>query len=60
MPELVLDDVTLVYEQSGAGPDVLWLAAGDNPGSNWRRFQTPAFEPANRNTTSDARGAGVW
>ena len=45
MPELVLDDVTLAYEQSGAGPDILWLAAGDNPGSNWRRYQTPAFEP---------------
>ena len=47
------------YEQSGAGPDVLWLAAGDNPGSNWRRYQTPAFEPGYRNTTYDARGAGA-
>jgi pimeloyl-ACP methyl ester carboxylesterase len=59
VPELVLGDVTLAYEQSGAGPDVLWLAAGDNPGSNWRRYQTPAFEPGYRNTTYDARGAGA-
>ena len=59
MPELVLDDVTLAYEQSGTGPDVLWLAAGDNPGSNWRRYQTPAFEPGYRNTTYDARGVGA-
>ncbi len=59
MPELRLADVTLTYEQSGAGPDVVWLAAGDNPGANWRRYQTPAFEPGYRNTTYDARGAGT-
>jgi 3-oxoadipate enol-lactonase len=52
------DGVSLVYEQSGRGPDVVWLAAGDNPGSNWRRYQTPAFEPGYRNTTYDARGVG--
>jgi hypothetical protein len=32
MPELPLRDAELFYEQSGAGPDVVWLAAGDNPG----------------------------
>lgn len=58
MPELHLPDATLHYEQSGAGPDVVWLAAGDNPGSKWRLFQTPAFEPPYRNTTYDARGVG--
>jgi pimeloyl-ACP methyl ester carboxylesterase len=46
------------YEQSGAGPDIVWLAAGDNPGGNWRRFQTPAFDDAYRSTTYDARGVG--
>ncbi len=51
--------MSLAYEQSGAGPDIAWLAAGDNPGSNWRRFQTPAFEPGYRNTTYDARGVGA-
>jgi pimeloyl-ACP methyl ester carboxylesterase len=59
MPELALADATLAYEQSGAGPDVVWLAAGDNPGDNWRRYQTPAFEPGYRNTTYDARGVGA-
>lgn len=59
MPELELDDATLSYEQSGTGPDIVWLAAGDNPGSHWRRFQTPAFEPGFRNTTYDARGVGA-
>ena len=56
---LEVDGATLHYEQSGAGPDIVWLAAGDHPGSNWRRFQTPAFEPGFRNTTYDARGVGA-
>jgi pimeloyl-ACP methyl ester carboxylesterase len=59
MPELRLRDVELFYEQSGDGPDIVWLAAGDNPGSNWRRFQTPAFDGGFRSTTYDARGVGA-
>jgi pimeloyl-ACP methyl ester carboxylesterase len=59
MAELALDDAVVHYEQTGEGPDIVWLAAGDNPGSNWRRYQTPAFEPGYRNTTYDARGAGA-
>jgi pimeloyl-ACP methyl ester carboxylesterase len=59
VPELELADATISYEQSGAGPDLVWLAAGDNPGSNWRHYQTPAFEPGHRNTTYDARGVGA-
>jgi pimeloyl-ACP methyl ester carboxylesterase len=59
MPALRLDDVDLHYEQSGSGPDIVWLAAGDNPGANWRRFQTPAFDGAYRSTTYDARGVGA-
>ena len=59
MPELALETVTLAYEQSGAGPDIVWLAAGDNPGANWRRYQTPAFDDAYRSTTYDARGVGA-
>ena len=57
--EAVVDGATLHYEQTGAGPDIVWLAAGDHPGANWRRFQTPAFEPGFRNTTYDARGVGA-
>jgi pimeloyl-ACP methyl ester carboxylesterase len=57
--ELELADATIAYDQSGAGPDIVWLAAGDNPGSNWRHHQTPAFEPGHRNTTYDARGVGA-
>jgi pimeloyl-ACP methyl ester carboxylesterase len=51
--------VTLSYRQSGAGPDIVWLAAGDNPGDNWRRYQTPVFDDRYRNTTYDARGVGA-
>jgi pimeloyl-ACP methyl ester carboxylesterase len=58
VPEATLDDVTLHFDQSGEGPDIVWLAAGDHPGRNWRRWQVPAFEPGWRNTTYDARGVG--
>ena len=56
---LELDGATLAYRQSGTGPDIVWLAAGDNPGDNWRRYQTPAFDDAYRSTTYDARGVGA-
>jgi pimeloyl-ACP methyl ester carboxylesterase len=59
LPELAVSEATLAYEQSGAGPDIVWLAAGDNPGANWRRFQTPAFDRGFRSTTYDARGVGA-
>ncbi|MGO9883543.1 MAG: alpha/beta fold hydrolase [Solirubrobacteraceae bacterium] len=59
MPELELERVTLAYEQSGAGADIVWLAAGDNPGENWRRYQTPSFDDSYRSTTYDARGVGA-
>lgn len=58
MPELELTDVKLYYEQVGQGPDLVWLAGGDMPGSDWRIFQIPAFEDSFRNTTYDARGVG--
>jgi pimeloyl-ACP methyl ester carboxylesterase len=56
---LAVDGAHLFHEQTGAGPDIVWLAAGDHPGANWRRFQVPAFEPGFRNTTYDARGVGA-
>jgi pimeloyl-ACP methyl ester carboxylesterase len=59
VPVLDLEGATLHYEQSGRGRDILWLAAGDHPGSNWRRFQTPEFDSRHRSTTYDARGVGA-
>ena len=58
MHELQLPDVTLAYDRRGEGPDFVWLAGGDQPGSDWHLFQTPAF-PDFRNTTYDARGVGA-
>jgi len=58
VPELALKDTTLNYEQRGRGPDLFWLAGGDQPGSDWHLYQTPAFEGSFRNTTYDARGVG--
>jgi pimeloyl-ACP methyl ester carboxylesterase len=49
---------TIDFRHSGAGPDLLWLAAGDQPGDVWRRWQTPVFDGIFRNTTFDARGVG--
>ncbi|HEX5192800.1 MAG TPA: alpha/beta hydrolase [Solirubrobacteraceae bacterium] len=57
--KLELEGATIAYRQSGAGPDIVWLAAGDNPGDNWRYHQTPAFDDAYRSTTYDARGVGA-
>ena len=58
MPAIDVGGAELFHEQSGSGPDIVWLAAGDNPGSNWRRYQTPAFDADYRSTTYDARGVG--
>lgn len=46
-------------EQFGQGPDIVWLSAGDMPGSVWHQYQVPAFEHAFCNTTYDARGVGA-
>lgn len=57
MPELAAGDVVLCYEQTGTGPDLVWLAGGDQRGRSWHDYQTPAF-PDFRNTTYDLRGVG--
>ena len=58
MPTIETPAARIHYDQSGSGSEVLWLAAGDMPGSVWRDYQTPAFDDRYRNTTYDARGAG--
>ena len=50
MPTVTIGDSDLVYEQSGRGPDVLWIAGGGDSGAPWRRWQTPAFDDAFRST----------
>ena len=58
MPSVTVGDSDLAYEQSGAGPDVVWIAGGGDNGASWRRWQTPAFDDAFRSTTFANRGVG--
>lgn len=58
MPELLLSEVTLYYEQFGEGPDIVWLSGGGGLGSVWHEYQIPYFESSFRNTTFDNRGIG--
>jgi pimeloyl-ACP methyl ester carboxylesterase len=54
---LNLPQANIWYQQTGAGADIVWLAAGDMPGESWHDYQVPAFADF-RNTTWDARGVG--
>lgn len=58
MPFATSPFADVFYEQQGNGPDIMWLSAGDMPGSVWHRYQTPAFADGYRQTTYDARGIG--
>ena len=57
MPYAHVNAANLYYQQTGAGPDLVFLhGAGGNHLSWWQ--QTPAFSDAFRVTTYDARGWG--
>ncbi len=58
MPHHPVSSGTIYYEQSGAGPDIVWVGGGGTRGRDWQRFQTPHFDPAFRNTVFDNRGIG--
>src|SRR2546423_1039333 len=58
MPLLEGSEATIAYEQSGQGPDLVWVAGGGSRGGDWRLFQTPFFDDRYRSTTFDARGIG--
>lgn len=46
------------YEQTGSGPDIVWVSGGGTLGRDWQRFQTPHFDPRFRSTVFDNRGIG--
>ena len=56
MPHFRTSGADLYYEQSGEGPDIVWLPGGDQRGCDMR-WQVEGF-PDFRNTTLDPRGAG--
>ena len=58
MPHLEGSEATIAYEQSGQGPDLVWVAGGGSRGGDWRLFQTPFFDDRYRSTTFDGRGIG--
>ena len=56
MPHFRASGANVWYEQTGSGPDILWLPGGDQVGRDMR-WQVEGF-PDYRNTTMDPRGAG--
>jgi pimeloyl-ACP methyl ester carboxylesterase len=58
MPHLDATQASVHYEQTGSGPDVVWVGGGGTVGRDWQRFQTPYFDPAYRSTVFDNRGIG--
>ena len=59
MGEFRGSQATIVYEQEGEGPDIVWVSGGGSRGEEWRRYQTPHFAARFRNTTFDNRGIGA-
>ncbi len=49
---------TIHYDRFGTGPDIVWIAGGGAPGSDWHSYQMPHFERSFTNTTFDNRGIG--
>jgi pimeloyl-ACP methyl ester carboxylesterase len=59
MPFFQGSSATLYYEQTGSGPDIVWVGGGGTRGHDWQRFQTPFFDPRFRSTVFDNRGIGA-
>jgi pimeloyl-ACP methyl ester carboxylesterase len=58
MPAFIGSAATVHYEQTGSGPDLVWVGGGGTRGQDWQRFQTPHFDTHFRNTVFDNRGIG--
>jgi pimeloyl-ACP methyl ester carboxylesterase len=50
---------SIYYEQTGAGPDIVWVGGGGTMGKDWQRFQTGHFDSSFRSTVFDNRGIGA-
>jgi pimeloyl-ACP methyl ester carboxylesterase len=49
---------SIYYEQTGTGPDIVWVGGGGTAGKDWHRFQTGYFDASYRSTVFDNRGIG--
>ena len=58
MPHFPASAASLYYEQTGSGPDIVWVGGGGTRGQDWHRFQTPHFDTSFRSTVYDNRGIG--
>jgi pimeloyl-ACP methyl ester carboxylesterase len=58
MPFVHGSAASIFYEQTGSGPDVVWVGGGGTAGKDWQRFQTGYFDAAHRSTVFDNRGIG--
>src|SRR3954467_10178774 len=58
VPHLATSNARIAYEQTGDGPDIVWVSGGGDVGATWHDWQIPAF-PGYRHTTFDNRGAGA-
>ncbi|MDI7864907.1 alpha/beta hydrolase [Rhizobiaceae bacterium n13] len=58
MPRFSGSSASIAYEQTGSGPDIVWVGGGGTRGRDWQRFQTPHFDPKFRSTVFDNRGIG--
>jgi pimeloyl-ACP methyl ester carboxylesterase len=58
VPHARTSESNVFYEQSGAGPDIVWISGGGDLGSRWHKYQVPSFDEAYRSTTFDNRGIG--
>lgn len=58
MPQFSGSSASIFYQQTGAGPDIVWVGGGGTRGRDWQRFQTPYFDAHFRSTVFDNRGIG--
>jgi pimeloyl-ACP methyl ester carboxylesterase len=58
MPMFDGSQARIAYEQTGTGPDLVWVGGGGSRGKDWQRFQTPHFDRSFRSTVYDNRGIG--
>jgi pimeloyl-ACP methyl ester carboxylesterase len=58
MPQFHGSQASIRYEQTGGGPDVVWVSGAGGTAGSWDAYQLPYFRQHFRNTTYDARGVG--
>lgn len=59
MPQLNGSEASIHYEQTGTGPDIVWVSGGGGLATDWEPYQLPHFRTSFRNTTFDNRGVGT-